>query len=323
MKEGFEKLAVIGGGSHPALMEEVVALLGIDHINYRLYDYANVDFQPQLVEPVENKDVYIFQTFSASPKKDRYINELLQLIRTCKEHGASKITAVLPYYSYARSHKEKPEGVPITGQLFLDLLRTAGAERVIVFTLHHPSETEQFFTRAGLELVNLSPDDLFIEVLKKLNKAQTVVLGADEGHRQEARKFASKLGVPCVDIYKSREDDNKVRVDEIRGQAKPKAIFKDDEFSTVITALKDCQAACKVFPEVREIILVATHPVLCGGALENLTAIPHLKKVLVTDTVPVAATKRIEGMEILSIAPLLAVAIREKHKEWLVNRCQE
>lgn len=317
MKEEFEKLAIIGGGSHPALMEEVVGLFGIDHIHYRLHDYANVDFQPQLTESVEGKDVYVFQTFSSSPKKDRYINELLQLIRTCQEHGASKITAVLPYYSYARSHKDKPDGVPITGQLLLEFLRAAGAERVIVFTLHHPSQTEKFFSKAGLKLVNLNPDGLFLEALKELDKEQTVVLTADEGHRREAQDFAAKLGVDCIEISKSRSAPDKVRVDDIQGRGKPIVIFKDDELSTVTTAKEDCQAACQVFPEIREIILAATHPVLCGRAIENLTAIPRLKKVLVTNTVPVASTKRIERMEIFSVAALLKAEIQRTYKEFI------
>jgi ribose-phosphate pyrophosphokinase len=298
-------LKVFSGASHPSLAREICAALGI-HLG-KLYTtrFSNENLKVKIEENVREQDVFVVQT--ACPPLSENIVELLILLDALKHSSAKRVTAVLPYFPYARSDKKDEPRISITARLMADMLATAGADRVLTVDLHSP-QIQGFFSMPADQLSGVP---VLCARLKQDDLSNTVVVAADVGEAKDAGRFAKRLDLPIAFIDKRRAgDDEKARpvavIGDIRGK---ECLLVDDEIATGGTIFSACdfllgQGAASVQAAI-------VHPVLSGRALERLNA-SRLRRLLVTNTIPLGG-KSSPKIEVLSMAPLLATAITHIH----------
>jgi ribose-phosphate pyrophosphokinase len=237
-----------------------------------------------------------------------HLFELCITLDALRSASARRITAVIPYYSYARSDKKDAPRISIAGRLVAEILATAGADRVLTMDLHS-DQVQGFFS---VPVDHLSATRILAEHFKrKVDPARTVVVASDAGGAKRAGRFAERLKLPLAIIDKRRIDDAKVQqgflVGEVAGRD---AIVFDDEIaaaSTMVESYDTLRAA-----DASSISAVATHGVLCGPAIERLRSRPF-KRIVVTDTVAIPREKRMPNLTVLSVAPILAETIRRIH----------
>jgi ribose-phosphate pyrophosphokinase len=233
--------------------------------------------------------------------------ELLIMMDALRSASARRITAVIPYYSYARSDKKDAPRISITGRLMADLLVTAGANRVLTMNLHKP-QVHGFFS---VPTDHLYATPILCDYLRRLDLRDTVAVASDAGHVKEAANYAERLNLPLAFVDKRRISDTQVEAQAVVGDVRDKnVIIFDDE----IAAGSSLMATVNVLREigVREIRAACTHAVLCGDAVAKIERSP-LKQVVVANTVPVRAEKRIDRITVLSVAPLFGEAIQRIH----------
>ena len=265
----------------------------------------------QITENVRGKDVFIVQP-TCRPVNTNLM-ELLIMIDAFKRSSASRITAVMPYYGYARQDRKDKPRVPISSKLVADLLTAAGANRVLSMDLH-AGQIQGFF---NIPVDHLYAAPVLIEYLKNLNIPNLTVVSPDAGGVERARAFAKLLGVGLAIVDKRRVAANVAEVLHLIGDVAGKnIIICDDIIDTAgtlvntVRALKD-KGAAKIFA-------CATHGILSGPAMERLGGAP-LEKLIVTNTIPVDESKKLPNMVVLSVAGLLGKAIRSIHKETSVS----
>lgn len=297
-------LSVIGGRSHPALTDAVCRELGIPPCDIESFKFPNDNTFVRLRENVRARDVFVIQT--PSPPVDERVMELLIIIDALRRASAGRVTAVLPYFPYARSDKKDEGRIPITARLVADLLETAGADRVVTLDLHSP-QIQGFFR---IPVDNLSAAGLLAEHLRTYNLEKPVVVAPDAGRAALCRNYARKLGAGLALMDKQRVRST-VRIGNLIGDvAGSSAILLDDELDTAGTLQKASE-----FLYARgaaRVVFGCVHAPLSGPAparLRDLT-IDHL---VVTDTFPIPPEKRIPQMDVISTAGLLASAIRRIH----------
>ena len=299
-------LKVFSGSSHPELAREICDALGIPLGRAHTTRFSNENLKVKIDENVREEDVFVVQT--ACPPLSENIVELWILLDALKHSSARRVTAVLPYFPYARSDKKDEPRISITARLMADMLATAGADRVLTVDLHSP-QIQGFFSMPADQLSGVP---VLCERLKQDDLSNTVVVAADVGEAKDAGRFAKRLDLPIAFIDKRRAgDDEKARPVAVIGEIKGKdCLLVDDEIATGGTIFSACdfllsQGAASVQAAI-------VHPVLSGRALERLNA-SRLRRLLVTNTIPVPPEKRSPKFEILSIAPLLATAITHIH----------
>jgi ribose-phosphate pyrophosphokinase len=251
---------------------------------------------------VRGKDVYIVQ--SSCPPVNENIMELLIMIDAIRHAKADSVTAVLPYYPYARSDKKDEPRISITARLIADLLETAGADRVMTMNLHSP-QIAGFFR---IPVDHLLAGKLLCDYYKKAGIDNCVVVAPDAGSAKRAGHYAITLGLPLAILDKRRNDDSEnAKVHHVIGEVKGKrALIFDDEIATGGSILEVVKALESL--GVKEIEAACVHGVLSGNAMERLGA-SSLSKLLVTDTVTIPKEKKIPKLVVLSVAPLFAKAI--------------
>jgi len=238
------------------------------------------------------------------------IMEMLIMIDAAKRASAGRITAVIPYYSYARTDKKDQPRVPITGRLIADLLETAGADRAIMVDLH-AGQVQGFFHVPVDELTAMPKlVDYFIEH----NLDNPVVVAVDIGISKKARYFADAISAPLAIVEKRRlgNEDRVESMNVIGDVGDHPVILFDDEISTGRTVISAVEAITA--RGASEIYVVATHGVLPGDASKRITDIPHIKELVITDTVPLSENKVNSKIKVISVAPLLGEAIRRIHE---------
>ena len=299
-------LKVFSGSSHPALAREICDCLGIPLGRAHTTRFSNENLKVKIDENVRESDVFVLQT--ACPPLSENIVELLILLDALKHSSARRVTAVLPYFPYARSDKKDEPRISITARLMADMLATAGADRVLTVDLHSP-QIQGFFSMPADQLSGVP---VLCERLKRDDLSNTVVVAADVGEAKDAGRFAKRLDLPIAFIDKRRTgDDEKARPAHVIGDIKGRdCLLVDDEIATggTIFAATDFlldQGATSVQAAV-------VHPVLSGRAIERLNA-SRIRRLLITNTIPIAPEKRSPKIEILSIAPLVATAITHIH----------
>ena len=300
----MDGLKVFAGSSHPALTQEICNCLGIAPGAATTTRFSNENLKVKIEENVREQDVFVVQT--AAPPLSENIVELLILLDALRHASARRVTAILPYFPYARSDKKDEPRISITARLMADLLATAGANRVLTMDLHSP-QIQGFFSMPADQLTAVP---VLCERLREAGVAGAVVVATDVGEAKDAGHFARRLDLPIAIIDKRRSgDDERAEAVAVIGDIEGKrCLLVDDEIATggsIFSAtdfLLDHGAL--------SVSAAVVHPVLSGRAIERLAA-SRLERLLVTNTIPLrhASAK----VEVLSVAPLLAKAITRIH----------
>ena len=299
---------IFAGNSHPQLVRDICDYLGQDIGQVEVFKFSNDNTFVKILENVRQKDVFILQS-TIEPVND-HIMEMLIMIDAAKRASAGRITAVVPYYSYARTDKKDQPRVPITGRLVADLLETAGADRVVMIDLH-AGQVQGFFQVPVDELTAMPRQ---VEYFLDRNLDDPVVVATDIGITKKARDFANWISAPLA-IVEKRRVGNEDRVESLNviGSVDGRlAILFDDEIGAGGTMIAAAEAV--IAAGAKEIYVVATHGVLSGDASTRLAEKPYIKEVVITDTVPLPADKVNSKIKVISIAPLLGEAIRRIHE---------
>lgn len=299
-------LKVFAGSSHPGLAREICDELGIGLGRAHTTRFSNENLKVKIDENVREQDVFVVQT--ACPPLHENIVETLILLDALKHASAKRVTAVLPYFPYARSDKKDEPRISITARLMADLLATAGADRVLTVDLHSP-QIQGFFSMPADQLSGVP---VLCERLKSGDLSNTVVVAADVGEAKDAGRFAKRLDLPLAFIDKRRAgDDEKARPAHVIGDIVGKdCLLVDDEIATGGTLFGATEFLLD--RGARSVSAAVVHPVLSGRASERL-ATSRISRLLVANTIPIPVEKQSPKLEILSMAPLLATAITHIH----------
>ncbi len=303
----MEEIKVFSGSAHPTLAKAVADYLDIPLGKCEVFEFSNENIFVRILENVRQRDTFIIQPLS-SPV-NRNLVELLIMIDALKRASAARITAVIPYYAYGRTDKKDQPRVPITARLIADLLTVAGANRLLTVDLH-AAQIQGFFNIPVDELTALYLLSRYFEE-KKLNKS-LVVVATDIGISKRARDLAAKLSAPLAIVEKRRVGNvDRSEALNIIGEVEGKlALTVDDEIDTAGSLVNVVSALEK--RSVKAVYACCTHPVFSGAAIQRIAACP-VKEVVVTDTIPVDITKKLDKITILPIASLLGEAIHRIH----------
>ncbi len=303
---GEKKLMLIPGRAHPELAAEVALQLGIEPTPTAAYDFANGEIFVRFEESVRGSDAFVLQSHSDPLNKS--IMEQLIMVDALKRASAKRITVVMPFYGYGRQDKKHRGREPISARLIADLFRTAGADRLMAVDLH-TAQIQGFFDGPVDHLFALPL--LAHYVGNRVDRQRLTVVSPDAGRVRVAERWTDRLGCELAIIHKRRDPEvaNEVRVFEVVGQVAGRTcVLVDDMIDTGGTITK---AADALFDKgAAEIIATATHGVLSGAAVDRLKN-SRISEVVLTDTLPIPEERRFDKLTVLSIAPLLARAIRE------------
>lgn len=310
-----KRLRLFSGRGFPELSEAVAAELGIPLTPTSAYDFANGEIFVRFEESVRGCDAFVIQSHTAPVNKQ--IMEQLIMIDALKRASAKRITVVAPFYGYARQDKKHRGREPITARLMADLYKTAGADRLMVVDLH-TSQIQGFFDGPVDHLFALPM--LANYVGSKVDRTRLTIVSPDSGRVRVAERWSELLGgCPIAFIHKTRDPrvpnesvTGKV-VGEVEGQT---CVVIDDMIDTAGTITKAVDALFAA--GAKEVIVAATHAVFSGPAVERLKE-SKVTEVVVTDSLPIEEDKRFDGLTVLSIAPLLARAIREVFEDGSVT----
>lgn len=301
-----KEICVFSGLAHPALADEICDQLGIPRSPSVTCKFSNDNLYVQLQDSVREKDVFIIQPLTI-PVSDNLM-ELMLLLDAARSASAGRITAVIPYYSYSRSDKKDEPRISIAGKLVADLIKEAGADRVLTMTLHSP-QVHGFFQ---VPVDHLTAHPVLATFYRRRDIADTIVVAPDMGHAKRALAFARNLGIPMAAGTKKRLTDETVHIETIIGDVQRKSVILfDDEVATAGSVI-EAVARLKEM-EVTNISLCCTHGVFSGPAVRRLLDTDEIREIVTTNTVPIPEEKRIKDMHVLSVAPLFAEAIRRIH----------
>jgi ribose-phosphate pyrophosphokinase len=301
-----DQFEIYHGNSNPDLARKICRYLGVEPGKAEVFQFANENIFVKILDNVREKDVFLVQP--TSHPVNQSIMELLIMIDAFKRASAGRITAVIPFYAYGRSDKKDQPRVPITARLIADMLTVAGADRVLAMDLHQ-GQIQGFF--------NIPVDELTaVHILSNYFKhkhLEDLVVVTDLGFAKRARTFAELLDAPLAVIEKRRIGNlDRAELMNVIGDVRGKrAIIVDDEIDTGGTLTEIVRALER--ENVSEIYACATHGVLSGPAVEKIRD-SSLIEVVLTDSVPLPAIKRLSKFTTLSVAPLIGEAIRRIHR---------
>ena len=302
----MNKIVVFSGSAHPELARGLCRRLKVPLSRSTTSTFSNDCLGVQLGANCRQADVFIVQPLS-SPVQ-HHLMELLLMLDAARGASAARITAVIPHYAYARSDKKDAPRISIAARLVADLLVAAGASRVLTMTLHSP-QVHGFFS---VPVDHMNALEVLAGHFRRRRLQNTVVVSPDLGNAKAASHFARILGLPMAAGSKQRLTDDRVVIDTLVGDVEGKnVIVLDDEIAnggTIVEVLNKLRER-----RVKRIAVACTHGLFTGKAIERLGAQTDIAEIVTTDTVPVPPAKRLPRMKILSIAPLLAEAIRRIH----------
>ena len=303
----YGELKVFSGRAHPALGQEICDYLGIPLGQLTLYNFSDGENYCQIDENVRGADVFVVQP-TGSPVND-HVMELLILLDAFRRSSASRLTAVMPYFGYARQDKKDKPRVPIAAKLMADLLTAAGADRILTMDLH-AAQIQGFF---NIPVDHLFAAPVLLEAIRKLELDDLVIVSPDVGGVARARAIGKRLGAALAIIDKRRTGKNETEILHVVGEVEGKDVLLLDDIVDTAGTLVQAEEALRA-QGARRTFAAAVHPVLSGPALERLEA-SKLETLLVTNTLPLdAAVARCSRIRPLSIAPLLGEAIRRIHE---------
>lgn len=303
---GDRRLVVISGRGYPELAVEVAKELGVDLVDTTALDFANGEIYVRFRESLRGCDAFVIQSHTAPI--NQWIMEHLIMTDALKRASAKRISCVIPFYGYARQDKKHLGREPISARLMADLFQTAGADRLICVDLH-AAQIQGYFNGPVDHLWALPL--LAKYVAARVDRSNLTVVSPDAGRVRVADQWSDKLGAPLAIIHKRRDPRvaNEVKVHEVVGQVSGRTcVLVDDMIDTAGTI---CQAAEALLENgASDVIVAATHAVLSGPAVDRLQA-SGISEVIVTNTLPIPEERMFRQLTVLSIAPLLARAIRE------------
>ncbi|RMH31104.1 MAG: ribose-phosphate pyrophosphokinase [Nitrospirae bacterium] len=301
-------LKLFSGNSNRALAEEIAEYIGQPLGQATVTTFSDGEIRVRIEENVRGADVFLIQ--SCCPPVNTSIMELLIMIDAVKRSSASRITAVIPYYGYARQDRKDQPRVPISAKLVADLLTTAGAQRVLTMDLH-AGPIQGFF---NIPVDHLYATPVLLDYLRKRNMQNVVIVSPDAGGVERARAFAKRLDAALAIIDKRREGANKAQIMNVIGDVNGKhAVILDDMIDTAGTIVQTAQVCAD--NGALSVWAGCTHAVLSGPALERLQA-SCLEEVVVTNTIPLNGRDRqCPKLRALTVAPLLGEAILRIHRE--------
>ena len=299
----LEKIRVFSGNANVPLADKIAKNLGVKLGMANVTTFSDGETRVEIDENVRGMDVFIIQP-TCSPVNVTCM-ELLIMIDAMKRASADRITAVIPYYGYARQDRKVAPRAPITAKLVADLITTAGANRVLAMDLH-AGQIQGFF---NIPVDNLFATPVLIDYLKKNYPENTVLVSPDTGGVGRARAFGTRLGANLAIIDKRREGPNEAQVMNIICEVKGcRVIILDDMIDTAGTVIKAALALEEA--GATEVSVCCTHPVLSGPAIERLQG-SNIKEVIVTDTIPLQENaKACQRITVLSVAGLLSEAVK-------------
>jgi ribose-phosphate pyrophosphokinase len=310
-----KNVMLFAGRSHPELAEQVAKHVDVALTPQSVYDFANGEIFVRFEESVRGSDAFVLQSHCAPINK--WLMEQLIMVDALKRASARRITVIMPYYAYSRQDKKHRGREPVSARLVADLFKTAGANRIMTVDLH-TDQIQGFFDGPVDHLLaqNLLADYVGV----KYGGADITVVSPDSGRTRLAEKWAGHLGDhPIAFIHKTRDLDrpnhavaNRV-VGEVRGRL---CVLVDDMIDTGGTIAKATEALLD--EGAADVVIASTHGILSAPATERLTNC-KAREVVVTNTVPIPAGKRFDKLTVLSIAPLLARAIREVFEDGSVT----
>ena len=305
------ELKLFTGNANRPLAEEIAQYLRVPLSDAEVTRFSDGEVYVHVNENVRGADVYVIQP--TCPPVNDTLMELLIMIDALKRASARRITAVLPYYGYARQDRKVEPRVPITAKLVADLLEAAGIDRVLALDLH-AGQIQGFFK---VPVDHLFAAPVMIDYLGKKELRDAVIVAPDAGGVERARAIAKRLNAGLAIIDKRREGPNAAVAMHLIGDVRARdAVVIDDMIDTAGTLIQAVGALAR--EGARRILACGVHAVLSGPALERIGASP-LEEVVVTNSIPVPAEKRIARVTVLTVAPLLGEAIRRIHDEESVS----
>ena len=308
-------LKIFAGNSNKNLAEEIGRYLNMSLGQADVSRFPDGEIKVKIEENVRGEDVFIIQ--STCPPANEYLMELLIMIDALRRASAGRITAVIPYYGYARQERKTKPREPITAKLVANLLVSAGANRILTMDLH-AGQIQGFF---DIPVDHLEAVSILSNYFKKKDLDKIVVVSPDVGGTARAREFSGRLAKPIAIIDKYRSAFDEVEIMHIVGEVKDKAaIIVDDLIDTAASIIRGTQALLNA--GAKEVYVCATHPVFAGPAKERIEKSLHdglFKEVVVTNTIPIDNNKSIPGIKILSVAEIFAEAINRIHNNLSVS----
>ncbi len=301
-------LAICTGNANKALAKGICKHLGTHLTDVLVSKFSEGEVRVQIEENIRGKDVFIVQP-TCPPTNDNLM-ELLIMIDAARRASAKRITAVLPYYGYARQDRKDQPRVPITAKLVANLIVAAGAKRVLTMDLH-ANQIQGFFDIPVDHLYGINElCDYFID--KKLKNL--VVVSPDVGGIKMARAYAKRLGAGLAIVDKRRDNPEKTEVMHILGNVKGKnAVLVDDIVATAGSLVEAIGALKK--KGVKDVYAAISHGILSGPAVSRIKACKDLKELVITDSIPLTKSKKIKNITAVTVASLLAEAIQRIHNE--------
>ncbi|HHW10038.1 MAG TPA: ribose-phosphate pyrophosphokinase [Firmicutes bacterium] len=301
------ELKIFSGSAHPELAVRICRHLGTEEGRREIFKFSNDCTFVKILESVRNDDVYVIQP-SCAPVNDGLM-ELLIMIDALHRASAARITAVLPYFPYAKSDKKDQPRIAITARLVANLLETAGIDRVLTMDLHAP-QIMGFFS---VPVDHLTSVPILSAYYQKLKEKDVVVVAPDAGRAKLARTYGKLIGAPIALLDKQRVgNEEKVEVNHLVGEVKGRPVLLvEDEIASGGTMMAEAEFLHNA--GATEIFVACTHGVFSGKAIERIASSP-ITEIAVTDTLPLAPERRIEKITVLSVAELFAEAITRIHK---------
>jgi ribose-phosphate pyrophosphokinase len=312
MATGYGELKIFSGSAHPQLAREIADFLGITLGQARLRRFPDSEVSFQIDENIRGADVFIIQPTS-SPV-DQHLMEMLVMVDAFRRSSAARITAVIPYYGYARQDRKDKPRVPISAKLVANLLSAAGTNRVLTMDLHK-AQIQGFF---DIPVDHLFAAPVIVEYCSRLHFANLTIVSPDAGGAERARAYAKRLDAELAVVDKRRTEDGTAEVMNVIGDVRGRTcILQDDIIDTAGTIQKAAAALKDVGAE--RVLACAVHGVLSGPAFERIEKSP-LDQLIVTNSVPLRAEgQQCKKVVVLSVARLLGQAIRNIHEETSVS----
>jgi len=309
---GFGELKIFSGSAHPNLTKEIADFLGVPVGQARLRRFPDSEVSFQIDENIRGADVFIIQP--TSMPVDQHLMELLVMIDAFRRSSAARITAVVPYYGYARQDRKDKPRVPISAKLVANLLSAAGTNRVLTMDLHK-AQIQGFF---DIPVDHLFAAPVIIEYLARLHYPKLTIVSPDAGGAERARAYAKRLDAELAVVDKRRSEDGTAEVMNVIGDVEGRTcILQDDIIDTAGTIQKAASALTKA--GAARVLACAVHGVLSGPAIERIESAP-VDQLIVTNTVPLRSEAQpCKKIVVLSVARLLGQAIRSIHEETSVS----
>lgn len=310
-----DDIVVFRGNANPKLAMSIAERMGISLASSTVKHFPDGEIDIKVDQHVRGTEVYVIQP--TCPPVNENLMELLLLVDTLKRASASRVTAVIPYYGYARKDRKDEGRVPISAKLVANMLTAAGTDRILTIDLHAP-QIQGFF---DIPIDHLYASKVLIPYFKKKNLENVVVVSPDVGGLKLARAYARSLEAKLAIVDKDRISPESTIAERVIGDVEGMTVVLVDDMISTGGSIREAARVLKSHG-ARDIYVGASHGILCGPAVDNLQSAP-VEEVVVTDTVPIEGDKRFEGLVIRSVAGILADAIARIHESRSISEMFE